>query len=166
MRLMLTPRSPKALAMRSCVRGRPSELPEILVAIACASEEPIQIGRYRSASFSLRITRCCAVGMWILMESTETSMRFFILEPILALGPGNSSSLQPGAWVWHQPSPTTGAPATRSPGGAGTAGSDRCPQPDLPRFFCAAADEHLQRRGDQRGLWVHLDARHRAGVSS
>src|SRR5260370_3691525 len=72
--------------MRSCVRGRPSGLPEILVAIAWASKEPIQIGRYLSASFSFRITRCCAVGMWIRMLSTETSLRFFILGPILPRG--------------------------------------------------------------------------------
>src|SRR5712692_5789895 len=86
MRLTLTPRSPNAVAIRSWVRGRPRGLPEILVAMACASKEPIQIGRYRSASFSLRITRCCAVGIWILMLSTATSMRFFILDPILPLG--------------------------------------------------------------------------------
>src|SRR6266567_7653949 len=90
MRLMLTPRSPKALAMRSWVRGRPTELPEILAAMACASKDPIQIGRYRSASFSLRITRCCAVGIWIRMLSTETSMRFFILTAILPSGPSDS----------------------------------------------------------------------------
>src|ERR1700694_4655523 len=70
----------------SWVRGRPSGLPEILVAIAWASKDPIQIGRYRSASFSFRITRCWAVGMWIRMLSTATSMRFFILRPILPLG--------------------------------------------------------------------------------
>src|SRR6266849_4021686 len=86
MRLTLTPRSPNAVAIRSWVRERPSGLPEILVAIAWASKEPIQIGRYLSASFSFRITRCCAVGMWIRMLSTETSMRFFILGPILPRG--------------------------------------------------------------------------------
>src|SRR6202521_3479826 len=87
MRFTLIPRSPKAVAIRSWVRGRPSGLPEILVAIACASKEPIQIGRYRSASFSLRITRCWAVGMCIRMLSTETSMRFFILGPTIPFEP-------------------------------------------------------------------------------
>src|SRR4030081_2299247 len=93
MRLTLTPRSPKAVAIRSCVRGRPSGLPEILVAIACASKDPIQMGRYRSASFSLRMTRCWAVGMCIRMLSTDTSMRFFILGSTIPLGPSRSRDL-------------------------------------------------------------------------
>src|SRR6202162_1912887 len=93
MRLTLIPRSPKAVAIRSCVSGRPSGLPEILVAIACASEERIQIGRYRSASFSFRITRCWAVGMCIRMLSTETSMRFFILGSTIPFGPPSSRNL-------------------------------------------------------------------------
>jgi hypothetical protein len=87
---MLIPRSPNAVAIRSWVRGRPRVLPEIFVAIAWASNEPIQIGRYRSASFSLRITRCWAVGMWMRMLSTDTSMRFFILGFIIPSGPRGS----------------------------------------------------------------------------
>src|SRR5260370_36606943 len=86
MRFTLAARSPKAVAIRSWVSGRRRGLPEILVAIAWASNEPIQIGRYLSASFSFRITRCWAVGMWIRMLSTETSMMFFILGPILPRG--------------------------------------------------------------------------------
>src|SRR3989442_3136813 len=93
MRLTLTPRSPKAVAIRSWVSGRPSGLPEILVAIAWASKGPIQIGRYRSASFSLRITRCWAVGMWMRMLSTDTSMRVFILGSLLPFGPRHPSHL-------------------------------------------------------------------------
>src|SRR5258708_11779981 len=93
MRVSLIPRAPQAAGLRSWVRGRPSGLPEILVAIACASKEPIQIGKYRSASFSFRITRCWAVGMCIRMLSTETSMRFFILGPTIPFGPSNPRNL-------------------------------------------------------------------------
>src|SRR5258708_39296992 len=93
MRFTLIPRSPEAVAIRSWVRGRPRGLPEILVAIACASKEPIQIGRDRSASFSFRITRCWAGGMCIRMLSTETSMRIFILGPTIPFGPSNPRNL-------------------------------------------------------------------------
>src|SRR5690242_3825222 len=106
MRLTLMPRSPNAVAIRSCVSGRPSALPEILVAMACASNEPIQMGRYRSASFSLRITRCWAVGMWMRMLSTETSMRFFILGSILVLGPSRPCYLNAQAPIGVSLGPT------------------------------------------------------------
>src|SRR5258708_38415973 len=99
MRFTLIPRSPKAVAIRSWVRGRPRGLPEILVAIACASKEPIQIGRYPSAPFSFRITRGWAGGMCIRMLSTETSMRVFILGPTIPFGPSNPRNfifLRPG----------------------------------------------------------------------
>src|SRR5260370_8568799 len=65
----------------------------VLVVIGCASKEPIEIGKYRSASFSFRITRCWAVGMCIRMLSTETSMRFFILGPTIPFGPSNPRNL-------------------------------------------------------------------------
>src|SRR5260221_7830566 len=173
MRFTLTPRSPKAVAIRSWVRGRPGGLPEILVAIAWASKEPIQIGRYLSASFSFRITRCCAVGMWIRMLSTETSMRFFILGPILpprlchpslvSVTP-HPARLPTRRRLATPPSPRAGggsvAPgeSKRGEGEARAAGSDRPPQPHIQGIFRAGADEHLGRPGDQRGLRVHVHA--------
>src|SRR6202011_3068292 len=140
-RLTLIPRSLKAVAIRSCVRGRPRGLPEILVAIAWASKEPIQMGRYRSASFSLRITRCWAVGIWIRMLSTETSMRFFIRDHI------TTSASQ------NRPSGPGNRPTVESERGerkARPGGPDRRPQPHLPGIFRAASDEHVGRRGDER----------------
>src|SRR5258708_7747430 len=98
MRFRLIPRPREVVAMRAWDRGRPRGMPETLVAIACASKEPIQIGRYRSASFSFRITRCWAVGMCIRMLSTETSMRFFILGPTIPVGPSN-----PRRWIFRRP---------------------------------------------------------------
>src|SRR3982075_975051 len=120
MRLTLMPRSPNAVAIKSWVRGRPSGFPEILVAIAWASKEPIQIGRYRSAAFSLRITRCWAVGICIRMLSTDTSMRFFILAHITTSA--------------RQDHPLTGPSVDfkRGEGEARAGGPDRCPQPHLP----------------------------------
>src|SRR5216683_6087686 len=154
MRFTLTPRSPKAVAIRSWVRGRPRGLPEILVAIAWASKDPIQIGRYRSASFSFRITRCWAVGMWIRMLSTATSMRFFILETILALGLRGSPRFERSGSV-------------ESRGGEGEArapGFDRRPQPHLQGVLRPAADEHVGRAGDQCRLRLHVYARDRPGL--
>src|SRR5207249_8129133 len=102
----------------SWVSGRPSALPEILVAMAWASKEPIQIGRYRSASFSLRITRCWAVGMWMRMLSTDTSMRFFILGSILAFGPPHPLYMN-----------ACGAPEARSGGSGDRFGDPGGPDP-------------------------------------
>src|SRR5260370_23911552 len=154
MRFTLTPRSPKAVAIRSWVRGRPRGLPEILVAIAWASKDPIQIGRYRSASFSFRITRCWAVGMWIRMLSTATSMRFFILDPILPLGLRGSPRFELSGYV-------------ESRGGEGEARAarfDRRPQPHLPGALRPATDEHVGRAGDQCRLRLHGHARDRPRV--
>src|SRR6266567_4608692 len=162
MRFTLTPRSPKALAIRSWVSGRPSGLPEILVAIAWASKEPIQIGRYLSASFSFRITRCCAVGMWIRMLSTETSMRFFILGPILPLG---LLLTPPFELAWPGSPGGSLVKSERGEGEARAPGTDRRPQPHLQGVFRATADEHLGRPGDQCGLRLHVDARHRPGLA-
>ncbi len=55
--------------------GRSGVIPVIFRAIALASLMPIQIGRYRSAVFSLRMTTCWPVGMWTRMLSTVISMR-------------------------------------------------------------------------------------------
>src|SRR5207248_10566698 len=153
MRLMLTPRSPNAFAIRSWVRGRPTELPEILAAMACASKDPIQIGRYRSASFSLRITRCCAVGIWIRMLSTETSMRFFILTAILPSGPWLSrfQSVQGGT---HQGF----LEFERGQGETGAGDPDRRPQTHLPGLLRPHADANVQRSGEERGLRLHVVA--------
>src|SRR6195256_920096 len=135
MRFTLTPRSPNAVAMRSCVSGRPRGFPEILVAIAWASKEPIQIGRYRSASFSLRITRCWAVGMWIRMLSTETSMRFFIRDHI-------TTSARQG----HPVKREYGLVESGSPAGANL-------------FFC------LSWQPAQEGAMLYLERRDRDGMT-
>src|SRR5437660_9346404 len=162
MRFTLTPRSPNALAMRSWVRGRPRGLPEILVAIAWASKDPIQMGRYLSASFSFRITRCWAVGIWIRMLSTETSMRFFILGPILP----RVLSTTPLFEITCPGSPPRGyVESKRGEGEARARRSDRRPQPHLPGIFRPAADEHVGRAGDQCGVRLHLHARHRPGIA-
>ena len=42
--------------------------------MAFASEEPIQIGRYRSRSDSFRITTCWLESMWTRTLSTTISM--------------------------------------------------------------------------------------------
>src|SRR5438105_14454515 len=159
MRLTLMPRSPNAVAIRSCVSGRPRALPEILVAMAWASKEPIQMGRYRSASFSLRITRCWAVGMWIRMLSTDTSMRFFILGSILPFGPRHPSYLNAPDLRWV--SLGTYVESERGEGSAGAGDSDRRPQPHLSSFFRPASDEHVGRKGDKCRLRLHVDARDR-----
>src|SRR6266849_5899600 len=156
MRLMLTPRSPNALAIRSWVSGRPTELPEILVAIACASKDPIQMGRYRSASFSLRITRCWAVGMCMRMLSTDTSMRFFILGSILPFGPRHPCCLN--APAPHRVTVGTYVKSERGEGETRAGHPDRRPQPDLPGILCLAADEHVGWPGDQRRVRLHVDA--------
>src|SRR5467141_1054683 len=164
MRFTLIPRSPKAAAIRSWVSGRPSVLPEILVAMAWASNEPIQIGRYRSASFSFRITRCWAVGMWMRMLSTDTSMRFFILGSILPFGPRHPSYL-------NAPTPLgvslrTYVKSERGEGEKRAPDFDRRPQPHLSSFLRPAADEHVGRPGDQCRLRLHVDAGDRAGLAS
>src|SRR5690242_17951196 len=164
MRLTLMPRSPNAVAIRSCVSGRPSALPEILVAMACASNEPIQMGRYRSASFSLRMTRCWAVGMWMRMLSTDTSMRFFILGSILPFDPPTPFYLNAPATVrvtnWAYVTFERGEGQTRP------CDPDRRPQPDLPGVLCPPTDEHIGRQGDERRVRVHVDAGDRAGVAA
>src|SRR5437762_786202 len=67
------PSSMIALTKRSWVSGRSAATPWSRIAIALASQAPIQIGRYRSCSVSLRITTWRFESMWTLTLSTTIS---------------------------------------------------------------------------------------------
>src|SRR5262245_20185710 len=96
------------------------------------------------------------------MLSTDTSMRFFILESILALGSPASPYLNAPAPLWVTLRPYV--PFGRGEGKAWAAHPDRRPQPHLPGVLRPPANEHLRRPGDQRRLRFHLHAGHRPGL--
>src|SRR5437868_14649052 len=96
------------------------------------------------------MTRCWAVGMWMRMLSTETSMRFFILGSILPFGPPSPCYLNAQA-----PVKVTFLPYVRFERGERSARAghpDRRPQPHLSGVLRPAADEHRRRPGDERRL--------------
>ncbi len=72
-RLMLEPSAATTATIRSCVSGRSAEMPWRRIAIALASDGPIQMGRYRSRSDSLRMTTCWLESMWTRTLSTTIS---------------------------------------------------------------------------------------------
>ena len=62
------------LTSRSWVSGRSALSPWRRMAMAFASDGPIQMGRYRSRSDSLRITTCWDESMWTRTLSTTISI--------------------------------------------------------------------------------------------
>src|SRR3990170_337018 len=64
---------PTMLTSRSWVSGRSADSPCRRMAMAFASDEPIQIGRYRSRSDSLRMTTCWLESMCTRTLSTTIS---------------------------------------------------------------------------------------------
>ena len=67
MRRTPTPSSTRTLASRSWVRGRSASTPCSFMAMDCASQLPIQMGRYRSPLASRRMTTC-----WVDSVCTRT----------------------------------------------------------------------------------------------
>ena len=72
-RLIVEPSAETTATIRSWVSGRSAEIPWRRMAIAFASDGPIQIGRYRSRSDSLRMTTCWLESMWTRTLSTTIS---------------------------------------------------------------------------------------------
>src|SRR4029079_5941160 len=70
-----TPRRSSAAAKRSWVSGRSAARPCRRIAMALASHAPIQMGRYRSPSGSLRITTWRVESMWTRTLSMTISTR-------------------------------------------------------------------------------------------
>src|SRR6478672_8597868 len=70
-----TPRRSSAAAKRSWVSGRSADRPCSRIAIALASHAPIQMGRYRSPSGSLRMTTWRFESMWTRTLSMTISTR-------------------------------------------------------------------------------------------
>ena len=73
-RLMLELSAATMLTSRSWVSGRSAVRPWRRIAMAFASDGPIQIGRYRSRSDSLRMTTCWLESMWTRTLSTTISI--------------------------------------------------------------------------------------------
>ncbi len=75
MRLMLEFSAATMLTIRSWVSGRSALSPWSRMAMAFASDGPIQIGRYRSRSDSFRMTTCWLESMCTRTLSTIISIR-------------------------------------------------------------------------------------------
>src|SRR6267378_6683762 len=113
---------------------------------------PIQIGKYRSVSFSFRITTCCPLGMCTRMESTCISTNLAILNSSLSYHR-----------VFQSPTGFSGIPARLNSDGAGApkeaaARPDRRPLAGLSSLLCVAVPDRPGRKYRQRRLWFYVDA--------
>src|SRR6202035_4106484 len=118
------------------------------------------MGKYRSVSFSFRITTCCPLGMCTRMESTCISTNLAIL----------NSSLSYHRVFWRQTGfcefparlNSDGDRATKE----ATARTDRRPLAGLPGLLRVAFPDRPGRQCRQRRLRVYVDALARpAGAS-
>src|ERR1700694_5916535 len=124
---------------------------------------PIQIGKYRSVSFSLRITTCCPLGMCTRMESTCISTNLAILNSSLSyhrVFHGQTAFVRFGHSGHVR---VCGLPARLNFGSGGdpkeaAARPYRRPLTGLSSLLCAALPDRPGRQYRQRRLRLYLDA--------
>src|ERR1700674_5168781 len=113
---------------------------------------PIQIGKYRSVSFSFRITTCWPLGMCTRMESTCISANLAILNSSLSYH--RVFSRQTGFCEIPARLNSDGARATKE----ATARADRRPLAGLPSLLRVALPDRPGRQCRERRLRVYGDA--------
>src|SRR6266851_4708181 len=124
---------------------------------------PIQIGKYRSVSFSFRITACCPLGMCTRMESTCISTNLAILNSSLSYHRVFHRLTVFGGFPHSEQVCVLRIPARLNFDGArapkeAAARPDRRPLAGLPSLLRAALPDRPGGQYRQRRVRVHVDA--------